>query len=57
MTVMETTRDSRTATEIATAMSRKSCPTSNSMIKTGMKTITVVRAETKTAPQTWEAPL
>ncbi len=55
-TVTETTRESSTETEMATAMSRNSCPTSSSMTRIGMKTITVVRAETKTAPQTWRAP-
>ena len=56
MTVMETTSDSMTAVEMATAISRNSCPTSSSMIRMGMKTMTVVRAETKTAPQTSAAP-
>lgn len=56
MTVTATSSDSITATEIATAMSRKSCATSSLRIKMGMNTITVVRAETSTAPQTSEAP-
>ena len=56
ITVTDTTSDSRTATEIATAMSRNSWPTSNSMIRIGRNTMTVVRAETSTAPQTWLAP-
>ena len=55
-TVTETTRESSTETEMATAMSRKSWPTSSSITRIGMKTMTVVSAETKTAPQTWRAP-
>ena len=56
ITVIATTRDSRTETEIATAMSRKSWPTSSSITRIGMKTMTVVSAETRTAPQTSLAP-
>ena len=52
MTVTETTSDSMTETEIATAMSRNSWPTSSCMTRIGMKTMTVVSAETSTAPQT-----
>ena len=56
ITVIATTNESRTATEMATAMSRNSWPTSSCMTRTGMKTMTVVSAETRTAPQTWLAP-
>ena len=56
ITVTATSSDSRTATEIATAMSRKSCATSSFRIRMGMNTITVVSAETSTAPQTCDAP-
>ena len=53
---METMRESRTETEIATAMSRNNCPISSFMTRIGMKTITVVSAETSTAPQTCLVP-
>ena len=56
MTVTATISDSSTDTEMATAMSRKSCPTSSSITRTGMNTITVVNADTSTAPQTCWAP-
>ena len=56
ITVTATSSDSRTATEIATAMSRKSCATSSFSTRMGMNTITVVRAETSTAPHTSDAP-
>ena len=56
ITVTATSRDSSTETEIATAMSRNNWPTSSCMIRMGMNTITVVKAETSTAPQTWAAP-
>ena len=56
MTVIETTSDSMTATEMATAISRNSWPISSCMIRIGMNTITVVSAETRTAPQTCLAP-
>ena len=56
MTVMETNRESRTAIDRATAMSRKSWPTSSFITRMGTNTITVVRAETSTAPHTWEVP-
>ena len=52
ITVIDTTSESTTATEMATAISRNSWPASSSMTRIGMKTITVVRAETSTAPQT-----
>ena len=45
-----------TDTEIATAMSRKSWPTSRSIARIGTNTSTVVSAETRMAPQTWLAP-
>ena len=51
--VTATSSESMTATEIATAMSRNSWPTSRSMTRIGMNTITVVSAETRMAPQTW----
>ena len=56
MTVIETTSDSSTETEMATAISRNSCPTSSCITRIGMNTITVVIAETSTAPHTWRAP-
>ena len=56
MTVIATTSESITATEIATAISRKSWPTSSCMVRIGMNTMTVVSAETKMAPQTCLAP-
>ena len=56
ITVIETTSDSSTETEIATAMSRNNCPTSSFMTRIGMNTMTVVSAETSTAPQTCLAP-
>ena len=56
MTVTATTRDSSTAIETATAMSRKSWPTSSSSTRMGMNTTTVVSAETNTADQTWAEP-
>ena len=56
ITVIATISDRITATEIATAMSRNSCPTSSCMTRIGMNTITVVRADTRMAPQTSEAP-
>ena len=52
----DTKSDRITATEIATAISRNNCPTSSSMTRIGMKTMTVVSADTRTAPQTWLAP-
>ena len=55
-TVTDTIRERLTETEMATAISRKSWPTSKSMISSGMKTITVVKAETRMAPHTWRAP-
>ena len=57
MTVTETASEASTATEMATAMSRKSCPASSSMIRIGTNTSTVVSAETITALHTWLAPL
>ena len=57
ISVTATSSDSSTETEIATAMSRKSCPTSSCITSMGMNTMTVVSAETSTAPHTWEAPL
>ncbi len=56
ITVIATTSDSVTATEMATAMSRKSWPTSSFMIRTGMNTMTVVSADTSTALHTWRVP-
>ena len=56
MTVIDTTSESITETDMATAMSRNSCPTSSSMTRMGMNTMTVVKAETSTAPQTCLAP-
>ena len=56
MTVIETSRESMTETEIATAMSRNSWPTSSSSTRIGMNTMTVVSAETSTALQTCLAP-
>ena len=55
--VTETASEASTATEMATAMSRKSWPASSSMIRIGTNTNTVVSAETMTALQTWVAPL
>ena len=55
--VIETIKDSDTETDMATAISRKSCPTSSCITRIGMKTIIVVSAETNTAPQTWLAPI
>ena len=49
--------DASTAIEIATAMSRKSCPASSSMMRMGMNTSTVVSAETMTALHTCLVPL
>ena len=46
----------KTETEIATAMSRNSWPTSSSIISKGMNTITVVSDETEIAPHTCLAP-
>ena len=54
--VTATSSDRMTETDIATAMSRNSWPTSSSSTRMGMNTITVVRADTRTAPQTWLAP-
>ncbi len=55
--MIETISDSSTETEMATAMSRNSCPTSSSITRIGMNTMTVVSAETtRTAPQTCRAP-
>ena len=54
--MIETMSESSTATEIATAISRNSCPTSSCEIKIGINTITVVNADTSTAPQTCCAP-
>ena len=51
-----TTSESMTETEIATAMSRKTWPASCFITRIGMKTMTVVSAETRIAPQTWRAP-
>ena len=56
MTVTATTSDSRTDTEIATAISRNNCPASSCITRIGMNTITVVRADTRIAPQTCRAP-
>ena len=56
ISVTETSSDSSTDTEIATAISRKSWPTSRSMIRIGMNTITVVSADTSTAGQIWAVP-
>ena len=56
ITVTATTSDKSTATEIATAMSRNSCPTSRFKTRMGMNTVTVVSAETSTAPNTCRAP-
>ncbi len=53
---METMSESRTETEMATAMSRNNCPTSSFMTRMGMNTMMVVSAETSTAPQTCLAP-
>ena len=57
ITVIDTTSDNSTDTEIATAMSRNNCPASSSMMSIGMNTMTVVNAETSTAPHTCFAPL
>ena len=46
-----------TDTEIATAISLNNCPASNSIINIGIKTITVVKEDTKIAGQTCEAPI
>ena len=56
ITVIDTTSESSTETDMATAMSRNSWPTSSSITRIGMKTMTVVSAETSTAPQTSLAP-
>ena len=56
ISVTEASSDSSTETEIATAMSRNSWPTSRSMIRIGMNTITVVSAETSTAGHTCAVP-
>ncbi len=57
ITVTATMSDSTTATEIATAMSRKSWPTSSCMAITGANTTTVVTTDTSTAPHTCRAPM
>ena len=56
MTVMETSSDSVTATEIATAISRNNWPASSCMVRIGTNTKTVVNTDTSTAPQTCCAP-
>ena len=56
MTVTATRSDSSTVTEMATAMSRNIWPTSSWVARIGRNTMTVVSAETSTAPQTWRAP-
>ena len=56
MSVTETSSDSITDTEIATAISRKSWPASSSIRRTGINTMTVVNAETRTAGHTCIAP-
>ena len=56
ITVTATTSESSTETEMATAMSRNSCPTSSFITRIGMNTMTVVNADTSTAGQTWAAP-
>ena len=57
MTVTDTNNERSTATDMATAISRNNCPTSSFDINTGTKTRTVVKADTRTAPQTCCAPL
>ena len=52
MTVTETTTEIRTATDMAIPMSLKSCPTGSVSSNTGMKTMTVVRAEPRIGAQT-----
>ena len=54
--VIDTNNDRMTAIEIATAISRNSCPASSSIVRIGINTITVVNAETNTAPQTCLVP-
>ena len=54
---METIKESKTDTEIATAISLNNWPASNSIINIGIKTITVVKEDTKIAGQTCEAPI
>ncbi len=56
MTVTETISDSTTATERATAMSRKSWPTWSCSMSSGANTTTVVSAEANTAGHTSFAP-
>ena len=56
-TVIATSRESSTATAMATAISRNSWPTSSFMMRMGTNTRTVVKAETRIAPHTCFVPL
>ena len=57
ITVIATKSDKRTETDKATAISRNSWPISSSIIRIGINTATVVRADTKIAPHIFLAPL